>query len=269
MLAGDFNLPDICWEGGLGRIKTSPAYGNEINNLFIDILNDFALEQQVKEPTRSAHILDLVLSSQPQLISDVSRSVILGMSDHEAVNFQLNLSIQRLPGKQYRKVRNYQYHKANQLGIKEEMERYQQALLSSDPYEQTVEENWSNFKETVIKVMDTHIPCKTMRPHKDILWLNHYIKSKMRERKKLYDLAKASQNPNDWHLYRKARNNVSLLKSSHHKYCCHLFNDTYSNNCKRFRSFIKRLRKDNSGISSLRTESGIMTASKNQAKTLN
>ena len=131
------------------------------------------------------------------------------MSDHEAVSFQLNLSVQRLPANQYRKI--YQYHKANQLAIvKEEMERYKQTFLASNPYELTVEENWSNFKETVIKVMDTHIPCKTMRPHKDILWLNHYIKSKMRERKKLYDLAKASQNPNDWHLYRKARNNVSI-----------------------------------------------------------
>ena len=87
MLAGDFNLPDICWEDGLGCIQTSPAYSYEINNLFLDILNDFALEQQVKEPTRNTHIyiLDLVLSSQPQLISDVS--VIPGMSDHEAIKF--------------------------------------------------------------------------------------------------------------------------------------------------------------------------------------
>ena len=77
------------------------------------------------------------------------------------------------------------------------MERYKQDFPSSDPYEQTVEENWSNFKETVIMVIDTHIPCKTMRPHEDIPWLNHYIKCKMQERKKLYDLAKASQNPND------------------------------------------------------------------------
>ena len=62
--------------------------------------------------------------------------------------------------------------------------------------------------------MDTHIPYKIMRPHKDI--------PKMREQKRLYNLAKASQNPNDWHLYRKAKNNVSsLLKSAHHKYCCH------------------------------------------------
>ena len=82
----------------------------------------------MKEPTRNTHILDLVLSSQPQLISDVS--VIPGMSDHEAVKFQLNLSVKRLPGNQYRKV--YQYHKANQVDVKEEMERYKQAFLSSD-----------------------------------------------------------------------------------------------------------------------------------------
>ena len=85
MLARDFNLPDICWEDGLVWIKTSPSYGNNINNLFIGILNVFKLEQQVKQPTRSTYILDLVMSSQPQLISDVS--VIPGMSDHEAVNF--------------------------------------------------------------------------------------------------------------------------------------------------------------------------------------
>ena len=133
----------------------------------------------MKEPTRNTHIiLDLVLSSQPQLISDVS--VIPGMSDHEAaVKFQLNLSVKRLPGNQYRKV--YQYHKANLVGIKQEMERYKQAFLSS-AYELTVEENWSNFKEAV---MNTHIPFKMMRPYKDIPWLNHNIKSEMRERKKL------------------------------------------------------------------------------------
>ena len=42
----------------------------------------------------------------------------------------------------------------------------------------------------------------------------------MQEQKWLYDLAIASQNPiaNDWHLYRKARNNVStgvLFKSAY------------------------------------------------------
>ena len=53
----------------------------------------------------------------------------------------------------------------------------------------------------MIKVMDTHIPCKIMRPYKDIPWLNHKITSKMQEQKRLYDLAKALKNPNVWYLY--------------------------------------------------------------------
>jgi len=111
VLAGDFNFPDIYWEDGVGCIRTNPAYGCECKELFLDLLNDFALEQQVKEPTRGTRILDLVLSLQPQLISNVS--VIPGMSDHEAITFQLNLSMSKLHSDHYRKV--YQNYKANQV----------------------------------------------------------------------------------------------------------------------------------------------------------
>ena len=52
-----FNPPEICLEDGFGCIKTNPGniamHGYEINNLFLLILNDIVLEQQVKEPTRS------------------------------------------------------------------------------------------------------------------------------------------------------------------------------------------------------------------------
>ena len=69
MFAGDFNLPDICWEYGpelnwrYQKFKTSSAYGYENNSSFLDILNNFVLRQQVKEPTRSTLTLNVVLSS--------------------------------------------------------------------------------------------------------------------------------------------------------------------------------------------------------------
>ena len=46
----------------------------------------------VNEPTRldSGNILDLVLTSNPALISTVS--TVSGMSDHEAVLFQININ---------------------------------------------------------------------------------------------------------------------------------------------------------------------------------
>ena len=68
ILAGDFNLPSIIWKDGIGQIGVNPVYGREVNSMFLDIVNEFGLEQQVYECTRENHILDLVFVSQPNPI---------------------------------------------------------------------------------------------------------------------------------------------------------------------------------------------------------
>ena len=63
ILAGNFNLPDIHWEEGLGHFNPSPVlavYGHELNSLFVGTMNDYDFEQLVNAPTRENHILDLV-----------------------------------------------------------------------------------------------------------------------------------------------------------------------------------------------------------------
>jgi len=87
ILAGDFNLPGIVWMDGNGQLGQNPAFGFEINSLFLDIIYDSSLEQFVSDPTRNENILDLVFTSLPT-VSDIS--VVPGMSDHEAVLFRVN-----------------------------------------------------------------------------------------------------------------------------------------------------------------------------------
>ena len=77
------------WLDGNGHIKPSPAYGYEINNSFLDLIDDNDLKQNVHEPTRNKNMLDLVLSTYPAFISSVS--IIPGTSDHGAVLFNFNL----------------------------------------------------------------------------------------------------------------------------------------------------------------------------------
>ena len=60
MSARDFNLPSITWEEGLGSLISTPAYGQELNSLFIETMNEFGFEQFVNQPTRENHMLDLV-----------------------------------------------------------------------------------------------------------------------------------------------------------------------------------------------------------------
>ena len=64
LLMGDFNYPDIDWSVSCGH---SPA-----SQKFVDHIEDGFLTQHVKEATRKDSILDLVITSEPEMIDTVS-----------------------------------------------------------------------------------------------------------------------------------------------------------------------------------------------------
>ena len=80
--------------------------------MFLDLVNEFGLEQQMYECTRENHVLDLVFASQPNTINKIC--TIPGMSDHDTISFEAltNLEKQKIQG---RKV--FQFHKADKDGI--------------------------------------------------------------------------------------------------------------------------------------------------------
>ena len=63
---------------------TNPNYGIDLNNLFLDLVNNVGLEQFVSSPTQQEKKLDLVLSTNTNIYD---LDVIPGMSDHDAVIF--------------------------------------------------------------------------------------------------------------------------------------------------------------------------------------
>ena len=85
---GDFNLPGINWLDGSGQVTYNPSYGVELNNVFLDQINDTGFNQFVNTPTRNSNILDLVLSTSSTIL-DLTTAP--GMSDHEAVVFHYNI----------------------------------------------------------------------------------------------------------------------------------------------------------------------------------
>ena len=93
ILARDFNLPSITWKDGIGQTELNPTYAREVNSMFLDMVNEFGLEQQVYECTRGNHILDLVFASQPNVINNIF--TIPGMSDHDAISFEVLTSLEK------------------------------------------------------------------------------------------------------------------------------------------------------------------------------
>lgn len=92
-LLGDFNYPSIDWTFEPPRCT---SYSSQCQ-AFLEVCALFNLTQMVANPTRvtttSANILDLVLTTNPELINSIS--VLPGLSDHCVLHLYLDASIIR------------------------------------------------------------------------------------------------------------------------------------------------------------------------------
>ena len=174
IIAGDFNLPSIEWNDGQEAILPNATYGHNLNEVFIDTINNHNLEQFVNSPTRQNHILDLVFASTPSLIKDHHNAP--GMSDHEIVMLSIDCKCPLINKKAPRRV--YFYHKGDMWGLKSELQEFQEHFCASDPLQNSVEENWQLLKDAIQNVIFKHIPSKLAKFWDKLPWINSSIKQK-------------------------------------------------------------------------------------------
>ena len=82
VMVGDFNLPYIDWTS-----LSCPDDG--IHSVFLQFCIQYGLYQFVDVPTRENHLLDLVLSSDHIIISELKVASPFSTSDHATVDFGL------------------------------------------------------------------------------------------------------------------------------------------------------------------------------------
>ena len=92
---GDFNHGNINWD-------TLQSTGVEDQQLLC-LVQDNVLTQLVLEPTRATRVLDIVLSSQKELVDNVNIKEPLGSSDHNQMHFNINIKSDIIKVKQCRR----------------------------------------------------------------------------------------------------------------------------------------------------------------------
>ena len=92
---GDFNHGNIKWD-------TLQSTGVEDQKL-LHLVQDTFLTQHVLEPTRAARVLDIVISSQRELVDNVEIKEPLGRSDHNQMHFNINIKSDKTKVKQCRR----------------------------------------------------------------------------------------------------------------------------------------------------------------------
>jgi len=135
LFAGDLNFLDISWYDGYAQIDSNPAYGTGINQLFVNSINDYGLEQFINTPTCGNNTLDLLFCSHPNLISNIK--IAPGNSDHDVILYSLDLHNRPLIDKVDHPI--YLYHKGNMDGLKIDILNFQTQFIISDPFSNEVE----------------------------------------------------------------------------------------------------------------------------------
>ncbi len=83
---GDYNFRRIDWERVIGDLESED---------FLRVLQNNFLKHVVTEPTRGENILDLVLTNNENMISEVDVGSQLGCRDHRVIRFNLEWEVNR------------------------------------------------------------------------------------------------------------------------------------------------------------------------------
>jgi len=101
IIMGDFNYPEIDW---ISQTVDSSARGD--CKSFMDTVEDCFLTQHVLDCTRDNAILDLVLTREPELVSEIEIGDKFSSSDHNMITFKIHHSSPSAVRKPI--MRNYQ-----------------------------------------------------------------------------------------------------------------------------------------------------------------
>ena len=117
------------------------------------LLQDTFLTQHVLEPTRATRVLDIVLSSQKELIDNVEIKEPLGSSDHNELHFNINIKSEKTKVKQGRR----DFRKGNYKEIRKSL-----AIIdwNDKMKNKTATECWNILRGELDSAIDSYVPMK-------------------------------------------------------------------------------------------------------------
>ena len=143
IIMGDFNHGHIQW-------NSLESTGIE-DQQFLCLIQDSFLTQHVLEPTRGENVLDIVLSSQKELVDNVKIFEPLGNSDHNQIHFDINVKSESKNKKTYKR----NFHKGNY----KDMRKYLAQLdWNNMLMNKTAIECWNILKYEIESIIDKFVP---------------------------------------------------------------------------------------------------------------
>jgi len=185
---GDFNVANIDWETMLGR-------GRHLGRNLIQYIEDNNLFQHIREPTRGRNILDLLITTEQDLITHLEVSPNVAGSDHNAITFVLEMG----EPEQEINVRLPNFREADweQLKMRLQNDNLIQRFMHND-----ANMCYDELHTRIILHQTATIPFRNKRKEGEGLkprWYTNEIENQIKERDRIYKRWKNTGNE-DLHL---------------------------------------------------------------------
>ena len=273
LVGGDFNCGDIEWSHMQVPHGVQKRHSQK---QLLDIIGEHCLTQVVNIPTRNDKTLDLLFTNAPSPVNRVKGMPPIGKADHDIVYVEYDIKAKRIK-QASRKI--YLYKRADMVGLKDHKAQFKDAYLSEDHSHMSVNDMWVKFKTGFVEAVERFIPSKMTKTKYSVPWIDATIKRLVKKRHKLYLRARKSKDPDVKIHYKRFRAHVQkVLRDAYWKYVSNIF--TFENDSsdpdtpkpekiKKFWSFVKSLKKDAYGITSLRENGILKTDTKEKANICN
>ena len=237
---GDFNVPNIdC----VNHTPTSVA--DSYRKSFVKAVQESFLTQHVTVPTRENAVLDLIFSSEPDLVSIVDAIGNLENSNHTML-FKLHLQCASADKRGTRR----DYNRGDYNSIRNALKLVDWSALSNC----SVEEYWIQFKAIITRLEERYIPLKAFNSNqsKKPIWMTHKSWKSVKRKYKVFSRYENKDQPAVKEANSTARKELrKAQKNLEKKLAKNIKQDSKS-----FYSYVRSKSKAKVQISSLKNESG-------------
>lgn len=240
LIFGDFNFPDINW--------TNPTIGNSNNatTLFMDMYMNCNFTQLIESPTRyrkndKPSLIDLILVTDPDMISFVQILPPIGISDHVVILATSQIITENSKATTKKPSRNY--FKTNYTDVN--------TFLSTCAFQVSETTNTSSerFSHLLDLAISKYVPLRKFKSSRDKPWITATLKSEINKKRRLWDAYKRTNSPYAQDKYRYHANILrAQLRSARTNYEIRII-DSGSKN---FYKYIKRVLKSGTSPVTLR-----------------
>ena len=123
----------------------------------------------------SGNLLDLILSSEDNLVSDVETCRKIGKSDHVMLKYKVQMDAMR--SSRARMSRNFRKARCDEM--RRSMRKDWKRMMEG----KTVNEIWSVLKESLEDAIEEHVPMRKSRRTDEPKWLEAKMRKKIQDKR--------------------------------------------------------------------------------------